>query len=262
MPHVDKHPAGEFCWIELATTDQSAANKFYSSLFGWNVNDMPMGPNDFYTIFRIDGRDAAAGCTLRPDQTERGVPPNWMIYIAVENADQSAAKAASLGGTLLAPVFDVMDAGRMAVVQDPTGAVFCLWQAKANTGIGIAGVPGTFCWADLITPDPERAKQFYSGLFGWQLTVGQNDTSDYLHIKNGDKFIGGIPHPRHQGSNSPPHWLSYFYVADVDEAAKKAQGLGGKIYGPPMNIEGAGRMAILADPQGAAFALFKDSPRQ
>jgi len=262
MPHVDKHPPGEFCWLELSTTDQDAAKKFYAALFGWNVNDFPMGPADVYTIFRVDGRDVAAGCTLRPDQRERGVPPHWMIYIAVENVDQAAAKASSLGGQVLAPAFDVMDAGRMAVVADPTGAVFCLWQAKGNTGLGVTGDPGTFCWADLITPDPERAKQFYSGLFGWQVVTGEKDTSGYLHIKNGEKFIGGIPPAKHQGPNTPPHWLSYFYVAGVDEATKKAQGLGAKIYAPPMTIEGAGRMAILGDPQGAAFALFKESPRQ
>ena len=259
MPQVDKHPPGEFCWLELATTDQNAGKNFYSTLFGWSVNDFPMGPAGVYTIFRVDGRDVAAGCTLRPDQIEHGVPPHWMVYIAVPNADQAAAKASSLGGKVLAPAFDVMEAGRMGVVQDPTGAVFCIWQAKGNSGLGITGDPGTFCWADLITPDPERAKQFYAGLFGWQVLTGEKDTSGYLHIKNGEKFIGGIPPARFNNPNSPPHWLSYFYVADVDEAAKKAQGLGGRIYGPPMNIEGAGRMAILGDPQGAAFALFKES---
>ncbi|HYL38918.1 MAG TPA: VOC family protein [Bryobacteraceae bacterium] len=125
----------------------------------------------------------------------------------------------------------------------------------------ITGEPGAFCWADLITPDPERAAQFYSGLLGWQVVAGEHDTSGYLHIQNGGKFIGGIPHPRHQGSNSPPHWLSYFAASDVDAITKRAQGLGAKIWGPPMSIEGAGRIAILGDPQGAAFALFQESRR-
>jgi len=98
-------------------------------------------------------------------------------------------------------------------------------------------------------------------LFGWEVLAGENDASGYLHIKNAGRFIGGIPHPRHQGTDSPPHWLSYFYVADVDEATKKAENLGGKVWGPPMTIEGAGRMSIIADPQGAAFALFKETPR-
>jgi predicted enzyme related to lactoylglutathione lyase len=261
MPHVDKHPPGEFCWIELHTTDQDAAKKFYTGLFGWAVNDSPMGPAGVYTIFRIGGRDVAAGCSLYPDQIKQGVPAHWMIYIAVENADQAAAKASSLGGKVIQPAFDVMEAGRMAIVQDPTGAVFCAWQAKANTGLGITGDPGTFCWADLSTSDPERAKQFYSGLFGWEIVTGDKDTSGYLHIKNAGKFIGGIPPAKMRDPRAKPHWLTYFYVADVDAATKKAEGLGAKTYIAPMTIEGAGRMSVLADPQGAVFSLFKESPR-
>jgi predicted enzyme related to lactoylglutathione lyase len=105
-----------------------------------------MGPNDYYTEFKLQGREADAGCTLRPDERSQGVPPYWMIYIAVENTDAAVVKAQQRGGKILAPAFDVMDAGRMAVVQDPTGAVFCVWQANKNAGIGIAEVAGTLCW--------------------------------------------------------------------------------------------------------------------
>ncbi len=128
-----------------------------------------MGPNDFYTIFKLQGRDAAAGCSLRPEQRAQSVPSHWTIYIAVENADAAVTKAEQLGGKVLAPAFDVMDAGRMAWVQDPTGSDFCFWQARRNTGIGISHVHGTLCWADLSTPDAKRATDFYSGLFGWQI---------------------------------------------------------------------------------------------
>jgi predicted enzyme related to lactoylglutathione lyase len=141
MTNIDKHPAGSFCWIELATSDQAAAKNFYGSIFGWTPNDMPMGPSDVYTIFKIDDRDAGAAYTLRPDQRAQHVPPHWMLYILVESADSSAAKATQLGGKVIAGPFDVMDFGRMAVIQDPTGAYFCLWQAKQNTGNGIAGRP-------------------------------------------------------------------------------------------------------------------------
>ncbi len=155
MPNIDKHPAGSFSWVELATTDQNAAKNFYTSLFGWSINEFPMGPGAVYTIFRLQDRDAAAAYTLQPEL--KGVPPHWNLYITVDNADQAAAKAAELGGKILQPAFDVMDAGRMAVVQDPTGATFMVWQAKKSTGIGITGVDGTFCWADLSTTDPDRA---------------------------------------------------------------------------------------------------------
>jgi len=259
MTNIDKHPAGSFCWIELATTDQTAAKKFYNALFGWEVNDMPMGPNEFYTIFRLQGRDAAAGCTLRPEQRAQGVPPHWMIYIAVENTDGAVTKAQQLGGKILAPAFDVMDAGRMAVVQDPTGAIFCPWQAHKNAGIGVAHVHGTLCWADLSTPDPKRASDFYSGLFGWQLTLDPKDPSGYLHIKNGEHFIGGIPPATHRQPGTPAHWLAYFQVDDVDATANKAKETGARLYLSPMTMEGVGRMSVIADPQGAVFAIFKSA---
>ena len=253
---VEKHPAGSFCWIELHTTDQPAAKNFYSALFGWKADDMPMGPNDFYTIWKLEGRDAAAGCTLRPEERQHGVPPHWMIYIAVDNADAAVAKAQQLGGTALAPAFDVMDAGRMAVIQDPTGAVFCPWQAKRNTGIGIAAVHGSLCWADLSTPDVKRASDFYAGFFGWEISADPKYKSGYLHIKNGETFIGGIPPAAYRQPGTPPHWLAYFLVVDVDASASKAKGMGANLYVPPMTVEGVGRMAIMADPQGAVFAVF------
>ena len=260
MAHVDKHAPGDFCWIELATTDQNAAKSFYSSLFGWVVNDMPMGPDSFYTIFRLQGKDCAAGYTMGAQ--EQGIPPHWNLYIAVENADAAAGKAASLGAKVLAPAFDVFDAGRMAVLEDPTGAVFIVWQANRNVGIGIAGEPGALCWTDLSTGDPARAQKFYSDLFGWEISPGEKDPSGYLHIKNGDHFIGGIPPAQSRDPNSPPHWLIYFNVADVDASAAKAKELGANFYVPPMTIEDVGRMAVMADPQGAVSAIFKESHKQ
>ncbi len=259
MTNIDRHPAGSFCWIELHTSDQASAKSFYNALFGWEANDMPMGPNDYYTIFRLQGRDAAAGCTLLPDERKQGVPPHWLIYVAVDNADAAVAKAQALGGTILAPAFDVMDAGRMAVVQDPSGATFCPWQANRNTGIGISQVHGTLCWADLSTPDAKRASDFYSGLFGWSIFADPKDKSGYLHIKNEEHFIGGVPPAAHRKPGAPPHWMAYFQVDDVDAAANKATQGGAKLYLPPMTMEGVGRMSVMADPQGAVFAIFKSA---
>ena len=258
MAIIDKHAPGSFCWIELATTDQAAAKKFYTSLFGWAVNEFPMGPGEMYSIFRIDGRDAAAAYTMRPEQRAQGVPPNWLLYVAVESADDAAARTAKLGGKVHAPPFDVMDLGRMAVLQDPTGAVFAVWQAKRHGGIGIAGVPGTLCWADLSTPDTARAQEFYEGLFGWKISPGEKDSSGYLHIQNGETYIGGIPPAQHRNPNAPPHWLVYYYVNDVDAATDKAKQSGANVYLAPMSLEKVGRFSVLADPQGAVFALFKE----
>ncbi len=261
MPNVDKHSPGSFSWVELATTDQNSAKKFYSSLFGWSINDSPLGPGEIYTIFRIDGRDAAAGYTISAADREQGVPPHWNLYIGTANADQTAKRAGELGGNVLAPPFDVMDAGRMSVIQDPGGAIFCVWQANKSQGIGIAGVEGTLCWADLNTPDTAGAKKFYEGLFGWTMAVSDKDPSGYLHIKNGEEFIGGAPPAAQRDPKIPPHWMLYFYVKDVDASAARAKQLGGGIVMEPLTMENVGRMAVVADPQGAVFAIFAAAPR-
>jgi predicted enzyme related to lactoylglutathione lyase len=122
-------------------------------------------------------------------------------------------------------------------------------------------VPGTLCWADLSTPDVARAKDFYAGLFRWQIMAGENDPSGYLHIKNGDHFIGGVPPAQYRNPNAPPHWLPYFTVDDCDAIAAKTKELGGNVHLAPMTMENVGRMALLADPQGAVFAIFKAAQR-
>jgi uncharacterized protein len=263
MPNIEKHAPGDFCWVELATTDQTAAQAFYAQIFGWSAKNLLIGPNDFYTIFELQGRAAAAGSTLRPEQLSRGVPSHWNLYVAVQSADATATRAKELGGTVLAPPFDVFDAGRVAVLQDPTGAVFSLWQPNRNPGTGITGSHGTLCWADLSTPEQARAGQFYSGLFGWQMMKEDEDPAhNYWHIKNGEEFIGGIPPASHHQPGVPAHWLAYFTVSDCDSTAAQAKKLGAKLYMPPTDFEDVGRMAVMADPQGATFAIFKAAARR
>jgi uncharacterized protein len=255
---VDKLIPGSFCWMELATTDQAAAKKFYASLFGWTSVDFPMGPDGDYTIFRLKDHDCSAAYTLRKDQREHGVPPHWMLYIGASNVDESTKRAGELGGNVVAGPFDVMDKGRMSVITDPTGAHFCLWQANTSTGIGIAGEESAFCWADLITPDRDKAKAFYEGLLGWKFTPGEGKPeSGYWHLMNGDQMIGGTPPREMVPPGVPPHWSIYYLVADCAASTKKAESLGARAYLQPTPIEGAGVMSVLADPQGASFALFE-----
>jgi len=250
---------GSFCWMELATTDQNAAKEFYSRLFGWTVNDSPMGPNEYYSMFKLDGKDAGAAYTLRKEQQAQGVPPHWMIYVATDDVEDSARRAAELGGKVCAQPFDVMDVGRMAVVQDPTGAMFCLWQAKKSSGIQTKSEEGAFCWADLNTPDVARASEFYTKLFGWKLEKDEKDPSGYIHIKNGDEYIGGIPPAEHRSPNAPPHWLLYFDTSNCDASVEKAKQNGANVYYGPVSMENVGRFAVVADPQGAVFSLFQSA---
>jgi uncharacterized protein len=261
MPNLERIAPGNFCWAELATSKQSEAKAFYSGLFGWAADDYPMGPNEFYTMFKLEGRNVGAAYTLQPDMVKQGVPPHWGLYVAVESADQTAGRVASLGGKVLAPPCDVYEAGRMAVLQDPSGATISLWQPKLNTGFGIGGVPGCLCWADLMTPDPGRAEKFYSGLLGWKFDRGEKG-GDYLHIKNGEEYIGGVPPAGSAGPGVPPHWSLYYLVTDCDAATAKAKSLGARVYVPPTSMEGVGRWSVLADPQGATFSAFQPLPHR
>ena len=254
MAHVKEHAPGAFSWIELGTSDQNAAKTFYTSLFGWNFEDSPMGPNDFYTMFKLEGENSGAAYTLRPEQAQMHVPPHWNLYVSVESADKTAKKAEELGAQVLVQPFDVYTFGRMAVIKDPTGAVFSIWEPKEHIGLGVKDQSGSFCWADLNTPDVANASKFYSGLFGWTLEEGANG---YVHIKNNDTYIGGMPPAQFSDPNIPPHWLIYIAVDDCNASTSKAKQLGAKICMGPTPIENVGSMTVLADPQNAAFALFE-----
>ena len=209
-------------------------------------------------MFKVDGRDVGAACTLDSERQKQGIPAHWNLFVAVENADAAVNRAAELGGKVLAPPLDVFDVGRMAVLEDPTGAAFSLWQAKRHGGFGIKGVPGSFCVADLSTREQEAAGRFYEQLFGWR--IGKEDETpghNYYHLFNHDEFIGGILPPAFRDPRAPPYWQIYLQVSDCDASAAKAKNLGAQLFMPPMPIEGIGRMAALADPQGAAFAIFE-----
>jgi uncharacterized protein len=145
-----------------------------------------------------------------------------------------------------------------SVVPDPTGAVFSMWHAKRHNGFGITGLPGTFCVADLSTSDQDGARRFYEQLFKWRIGKEEEDPShNYYHLFNHDEFLGGILPLAFRNPGVPPHWQIYLLLSDCDEVATKAKCLGAKLYLPPMKTEDIGRMAVTADPQGAAFAIFE-----
>lgn len=259
MPKIDKHAAGTFCWIELATTDQAGAKSFYSSLFGWEPADFPMGPAAYYTMFRLNGCAAAAAYTMGAEERSMAAP-HWNLYVAVDSTDDTAQRAGELGGKVIAGPFDVMTFGRMAVVQDPAGAALCIWQSKDHTGTTVAGENGTLCWADLSTPDPDRAKQFYEGLFGWKIGPAEGYPPNYLLIRSGQGFIGGVPPSAYRSPQVPAHWMLFFLAEDVDGLAAKAKETGGTEHLPPMSM-GSARLSVLADPQGAAFSIIRPPAR-
>jgi predicted enzyme related to lactoylglutathione lyase len=256
MATVTTHAPGTFCWPELATTDQAGAKTFYSKLFGWETSDSPIGEGEFYTMLKLGGRDVGALYTQRAEERAHGAPPHWNSYVAVASADQAAAKAKSLGGTILAEAFDVMDVGRMAIIQDPNGAIFCVWQAKSHAGAGLLGEPGALVWTELMTSDVGKAKAFYTTLFGWkaeEMPMGPGQT--YTILNNGEAKAGGMMQITKEMGPMPSAWGIYFGTADCDASVAKATSLGAKVVVPVQPIPGIGRFAVLQDPQGAYFSL-------
>jgi hypothetical protein len=174
----------------------------------------------------------------------------------VEDLDSMPEKVKAAGGEVMAEPFDVMDAGRMAVIQDPTGAFLNLWEAKDNIGAGLVNVPGALTWNDLNTSDPDKAMQFYGELFGWDFQKVADDSTEYWVIMNGGRSNGGVrPIDNSQPGEVPAHWLPYFACSDVEQARAKVEELGGRTFFGPMQVP-QGSFAVVGDPQGGAFALF------
>lgn len=252
MTIVSKHEPGTFCWTELATTDQKAATKFYTSLFGWEAQERPIGGGETYTMFFVEGQAVCALYSMMPDQRKEGIPSNWMAYVSVENVDEAVRKVQSAGGHAFAMPFDVMEHGRMSIVKDPVGAVFGLWQPKRFAGAGIQEVPGSVCWRELMTQNQDVAGKFYSTVFGWSITASELH-SHYTLLMKGEEGIGGmltIP-------GVPNCWITYWIVKDCEDFAQKAAKLGGRIMKEPTKIPNIGTFAILSDPQGAVFAIMQ-----
>jgi uncharacterized protein len=257
MQQAPQYKPGTFCWVELGTSDSAAAKNFYTQLFDWDHEDKSMGPEGTYTILRLNGKDVGGLYELMPDMKAQGIPPHWLSYVSVENADETAEKAKAEGATVLNGPFDVSTLGRMAVVQDPTGAVFALWQPKEHGGAGIYNAPNSLCWNELGTNDTQKAGQFYSNLLGWTRQDFSGSPIEYTMFQNGDRSAGGMYRITPEMGPIPPHWLAYFAVDDCDAKVQKATELGANVMKPADDIPGIGRFAILTDPQGAAFAIIK-----
>jgi predicted enzyme related to lactoylglutathione lyase len=260
MPTTTKAPTGTFCWIELQSTDLPASRKFYGTLFGWEISEMP-GPQPY--VMASNGANRVAGLTVLADEAKKmGAPPNWLSYVAVDDAAASAKKIASLGGKVLMGPME-MGPGKMLVAQDPTGAVFALWQQLQSMGSFQFGDPGSLGWNELSTTNVDRAGVFYGGLFGWTPKASEMPGMVYttFMLGNTDAMAGGMMAQPKEMAGAPSTWSVYFSVTDADKTVEAAKSLGGKVLVPPTDIPTIGRFAVLTDPQGAAFSVIKFLPR-
>jgi len=255
MPLTETFAPGTFCWADLGSPDAAAATRFYTSLFGWTAEDRPMGAEAVYTMLAVDGRPVAA--LYQQDPLQQGLSPQWLSYISVQSADVAAHLARELGGTVLLEPFDVLDVGRMALLQDPTGAIVAVWEPRSHAGAALVGEPGSIGWHELDTNDVIRAGRFYQALFGWTAETRPVGPGIYTTFSAADGARAGMVSPRAAGESGVPHWLVYFVVGDCEAHAARAQVLGGTVRLPPTDTPGVGRFALLADPQGAAFAVIQ-----
>lgn len=251
------YPHGTFCWIDLATSDLSTAKEFYSKLFGWRAVEEE-SPNGIYCMFFLNEKDVCACYEMPQEMTIQGVPSHWNSYVAVADLTASTERVSELGGTVLQGDIEVGEPGRMAIVQDPDGATFMLWQGKNHPGAGIVNEPGSFCWNELSTHDLDGSEKFYTQLFGWTANRGAGAMGQvYVEFKNGDRSNGGMLEIQPDWGDMPSSWGVYFCVADINAAVQKVAELGGKVEMPPTAIENIGTFALVVDAVGAYFCLIE-----
>jgi uncharacterized protein len=250
MPARSQYEPGTPSWVDLQTSDQAGAKAFYTALFGWSYNDAPVGDGAVYSMAQKNGKDVAAIAPLPMP----GVPPHWNTYVTVADVDATVSQVPGAGGSTMGDPFDVMDAGRMAIIADPTGAMLCIWQPKDHIGAYLVNEHGTLTWNELMTPDVDGALAFYEKIFGWKGNNVGTAGMEYTEIKLGDRAVGGAMKPPMAGM--PAAWGVYFAVDDCDKAAEVAQSKGGSVMQPPTDIP-PGRFAVLVDPAGAFFNVIK-----
>ncbi|WP_037672057.1 VOC family protein [Streptomyces griseus] len=249
-----RYVPGTPCWVSLMVHGLAATQEFYGELFGWEFEPGPhqLGP---HVRALLDGREVAGIGQLPPD---RHLPIAWTPYLASDDVDLTAETVRLCGGTIGVGPLDAAEAGRLAIGSDPSGAVFGIWEAAAHHGTRITGVPGTPAWNELLTYETVSVTKFYKTVFGYEEEPVVSADFDYVTLRvAGHPVAGvhGVGHalPRDRG----PHWLTYFEVADTDEALDRLVDLGGHV------LKGAqdsfhGRVATVADPEGARFSLIQD----
>ena len=243
---------GRFIWYELMTTDMAAAKAFYGKVMGWGAQDVS-APDMPYTLF-IVGRSSIAGMMNLPEDAGKiGETPGWIGFIAVDDVDAAAARVKELGGRVYIPPTEIPNVSRFSVVADPQMAMFVVvkWLRPRSDQPAALNARGRVGWHELLAADCEKAAAFYRKLFGWQIAEAAAD--GYRLFSVGGQTIGGI---YTKAPTVPvPFWHFYFNVGDIDAAAKRVKGAGGKIVSGPTQVPDGSWILGCTDPQGALFAL-------
>ncbi len=255
MPRVSSIPTGQPIWFDLMTSDPEAARAFYAAVLGWDydVSGPEMG---HYAMARIGDAVTAGIGGIPPGET---YPSAWTVYFGVDDAQAATQSIEAAGGQTLAPVMDVAQFGRMAICQDPTGAVFGLWQPGEHTGAGLVDEHGAMTWCDVNTRDAETASAFYATVFGLRHEVNNDGGGPYHLLHRGDIPVCGVMPMTPEWGNIPPHWSAYFAVRDVEQAHADVLANGGQLLHGPFDTP-YGRIIVVMDPQGAGLSLIELAP--
>ncbi len=252
MTRVTGHKPDRPIWFDLMTSDAAAARRFYGGLLGWEYDIS--GPEfGGYAMARRGDAVAAGVGQLRPEDP---FPPAWSVYFGVTDADAAVARIGAHGGTTLVAPTDVGRFGRMAICQDPTGAVFGLWQPIEHRGAALLNEPGGMAWSEVNTRDATTAAAFYGAVFGLRDDVMDIQGSPYHMLSTAEGPACGVMQMTAEWGDMPPHWMAYFAVADLEEAKRTVLALGGRVAHGPFDSP-YGRIIVILDPQGAAVSLIQ-----
>lgn len=244
---------GTPCWVDLLTSDPERAAAFYGQVLGWDAEDAGE-EYGHYVRFTSDGQGVAGMMRNTP---EMGSPDVWTTYISTDDIDATVSLATEAGGTVMAPAMDVSELGRMAVIVDPVGAVFGLWQPGQHTGFSKYNEPGSVTWDEHHSKDFAVSTDFYQTVFGWGYDKSAGDSDEFRYYQgqvDGQTVAGLMDSKAILPDEVPSHWAVYFAVADVDAAVATAEANGGTVVQPAEDTP-FGRMADLRDPTGAMFKL-------
>lgn len=245
---------GQFCWVDLVAHDMHEAISFYSKMFDWDAEHQDTAGGPPYAMFFRDGEVVAGIGQMNDSMIQSGVPPMWNSYIHVDDIAEVVEETKRLDGSVVFGPDQVLDAGWMAYIQDPSGATVGLWQDGNHHGAERVSKTGSFCWNELNTRESEQARKFFGELFEWQYEHNGASPSEYYIIKNRDRHNGGILTMTDEWGDMPPHWMVYFVVENVAKETERLQKLGGTLHFGPFDTA-AGPMSVVADPQGGTFHL-------
>ncbi len=251
---VSKYPNGAFCWSDLMSTDAKKSKEFMVNVMGWSSKDVSTDKGIDYTMFFV-GEDVVAGLSPIP-KDKSGMPSVWFNYVAVDNLDRVLDKVESLGGKITMPKMKVMEAGSMAGIQDNAGAHLMLWEAGEHIGASLVNTVGAMGWNEMYSNDLEKAKEFYTGLFGWTFEK-MPEHDNYEVIKNNGRSNGGAMKIQEDWPEMPSIWMVYFTVENLDKTMESVKKHGGSVKNGPMEAKGVGRFAVIEDPTGAVFTTIE-----